>query len=60
MKKTVFISSTFLDLKDERKLVWETLRKYNVIVKGMEEFGARSTDPLTTCLTELEQSDIYI
>jgi hypothetical protein len=60
MKKVVFISSTFVDLKEQRKSVWGILKKYDVIVKGMEDFGAKSTDPLTTCLTELEQSDIYI
>ncbi len=60
MKKTVFISSTFIDLKDERNKVWECLEKYDVIVKGMEEFGARKTDPLTTCLLELQHSDIYV
>ena len=60
MKKTVFISSTFLDLQDERKEIWKALKKFNVIVKGMEEFGARPEDSLTTCLNEVEQSDIYI
>lgn len=60
MRKTVFISSTFLDLKEERKKVWECLEKFDVVVKGMEQFGARKTDPLTTCLSEVEQSDIYI
>lgn len=60
MIKTVFISSTYLDLKEERKKVWETLEKFDVIVKGMEQFGARRTNPLETCLTEVEQSDIYV
>lgn len=60
MKKTVFISSTFLDLKEERKKVWDCLRKFDVTVKGMEQFGARKSDPLTTCLSEVEQSDIYV
>lgn len=60
MKKTVFISSTFLDLEEERKEIWNALKKFNVIVKGMEEFGARPEDSLTTCLNEVEQSDIYI
>lgn len=60
MRKTVFISSTFLDLKDERKKVWDTLEKFDVAVKGMEQFGARKSDPLTTCLTEVELSDIYV
>lgn len=60
MRKTVFISSTFLDLKDERKKVWECLEKFDVAVKGMEQFGARKSNALETCLTEVEQSDIYV
>jgi hypothetical protein len=60
MRKTVFISSTYLDLKEERKKVWECLEKFDVAVKGMEQFGARKSNPLDTCLTEVEQSDIYV
>jgi hypothetical protein len=60
MKKTVFISSTFTDLKEERKEIWELLKKFNVSIRGMEQFGARKEDSLTTCLTEIEQSDIYV
>lgn len=60
MNKTVFISSTFVDLKEERKEIWNLLKKYDVLIRGMEQFGARKEDSLTTCLTELEQSDIYI
>ena len=60
MKKTVFISSTYEDLKDYRRQVWETLGKYDVIVRGMEKFGARSETPLETCLSEVEQSDIFV
>jgi len=59
-RKTVFISSTFLDLKEERKKVWDTLEKFDVTVKGMEQFGARKTNPLATCISEVEQSDIYV
>lgn len=60
MKKTIFISSTFVDLKEERKKIWEILEKFDVIVKGMEQFGAQSTNPLETCMNELIQSNIYI
>ncbi|WP_192820146.1 DUF4062 domain-containing protein [Rufibacter sp. LB8] len=60
MRKTVFISSTYLDLKEERKKVWDSLEKFDVAVKGMEQFGARKTTPLETCLAEVEQSDIYV
>ncbi|MFV8270302.1 DUF4062 domain-containing protein [Flavobacterium sp. GT2N3] len=59
-RKTVFISSTFVDLKEERKKVWDTLEKFDVTVKGMEQFGARTSNPLTTCISEVEQSDIYV
>lgn len=59
-RKTVFISSTFKDLKEERKKVWDCLEKFDVAVKGMEQFGARKSTPLATCLSEVEQSDIYV
>jgi len=60
MKNTVFISSTFEDLKMHRKKLWDIISKYDVIVRGMEKFGARKEAPLTTCLSEVEQSDIYV
>jgi hypothetical protein len=60
MNKTVFISSTYDDLKEYRRAVWELLEKFDVNVRGMEQFGARKDAPLATCLTEVEQSDIYL
>ncbi|MDQ0638172.1 hypothetical protein QF042_001737 [Pedobacter sp. W3I1] len=59
-RKTVFISSTFVDLKGERKKVWDSLENFDVTIKGMEQFGARKTTPLATCISEVEQSDIYV
>jgi len=60
MNKIVFISSTYDDLKEYRRAVWELLEKFDVNVRGMEQFGARKEAPLTTCLAEVEQSDIYL
>ncbi len=60
MKKTVFISSTFEDLKEHRKKLWDILTKYEVNIRGMERFGARKEAPLQTCLAEVAQSDIFI
>jgi hypothetical protein len=60
VKKTVFISSTFEDLKSHRRKIWELLEKYDVNVRGMEKFGARKQAPLKTCLSEVEQSDIFV
>ncbi len=57
--KTVFISSTFKDLKEYRRQVWLILTRFDVAVRGMEEFGARTTGPLETCLAEVEQSEVY-
>ena len=60
MLRTVFVSSTFQDLQTHRKAVWDVLGSFDVSVRGMEDFGARTETPLQTCLLELEQSDIYI
>lgn len=60
MKKTVFISSTYEDLKQHRAKLWDTISQYDVDIRGMEQFGARKSTPLETCLAEVEQSDIYI
>lgn len=60
MNKTVFISSTYEDLKSHRRMVWDLLDEFEVNVRGMEQFGARTEAPLQTCIAEVEQSDIYI
>lgn len=60
MTRTVFVSSTFVDLQIHRKAVWEILQKFDVTVRGMEQFGARTETPLQTCIWEVDQSDIYV
>ncbi len=60
MNKTIFISSTFEDLKNHRRKVWSLLEKYDVNIRGMEKFGARTETPIDTCLAEVEQSDIFV
>lgn len=60
MNRSVFVSSTYEDLKEHRKAVWDLLGCYDVRVRGMERFGARTNDALSTCLTECEQSDVYV
>jgi hypothetical protein len=57
---SVFISSTYKDLKDRRREVWDALKQFNVTVRGMEEFGARTAGALETCLAEVEQSEVYV
>jgi hypothetical protein len=53
----VFTSSTFEDLAEHRRTVWEMLRKRpDIKVHGMEEFGARAEAALKTCMAEVEQA----
>ncbi|MFM7848876.1 MAG: DUF4062 domain-containing protein [Rubrivivax sp.] len=60
MARTVFVSSTFVDLQTHRKSIWDMLSSFDVNVRGMEQFGARTETPLQTCLVEVDQSDIYV
>lgn len=60
-KKNIFISSTYVDLQEYRKEVWELLSKNEYInILGMEKFGARKETPLETCLNAVSRADIYI
>lgn len=60
MSKTIFISSTYKDLILHREQIWKTLQNFDLKITGMEAFGARRSNPLETCLTEINSSDIYL
>lgn len=57
---TIYLSSTFEDLKDYRRAVFEALRKsgYNVI--AMEDYVATDRRPVEKCLNDVEKADFYI
>jgi len=56
----IFVSSTYEDLQPHRRAVWDTLEQLKVAVSGMEIFGARSEEPLRTCLDEVSKCDVFI
>jgi hypothetical protein len=56
----VFISSTFLDLVDERREVIEALLEMDAIPAGMELFAAGNTDQWTLIQQVIDQSDYYL
>ncbi len=60
MKKKIFVSSTFTDMIPHRNQIINVLSNFNVEILGMENFGARKSPPLETCLKELELCDIYL
>lgn len=57
---TPFLSSTFIDLVDERKSVLEALRKKRMLPLAMEDFLASVRTPNDTALGNLRKSDVMI
>ena len=57
---TIYLSSTYEDLKDYRHAVYEALRKSGHDVKAMEDYVAADTRPVEQCLKDVEQADIYV
>jgi Domain of unknown function (DUF4062)/Macro domain len=59
--RTVFLSSTYLDLREHRQAVKDQIAKRDLLFRGMEYFGA---DPLRTPSTkiveEVRKADIYV
>ncbi len=57
---TVFLCSTYEDLTDERDKILQAIRKLRLQHDSMEFFGARSNQPIETCLREVRQSDFLV
>src|SRR5437868_4647949 len=56
----VFVSSTSLDLLEERRAVIEALLLMDCIPSGMELFPAADDDPLTLIKRVIDQCDYYL
>jgi hypothetical protein len=59
-KYQIFISSTFEDLTEERRLVTEAILSMNHIPVGMELFAAGNEDQWTFIKNRIQESDYYI
>jgi WD40 repeat protein len=57
---SVYISSTFEDLKEYRAAVFEALEKALFLVGRMEGYAASDERPLKVCLQDVESRDIYV
>jgi len=57
---TIYLSSTYQDLKDYRKAVFDALRQAGYTVIAMEDYVARDDRPLQACLGDVERTDIYV
>jgi len=55
-----FLSSTYIDLIEHRKLAAEALERLGQQVGRMEVFGARPEEATQACLSEIEACDIFL
>ena len=59
-KPIIYLSSTYEDLKEYRRVVFEALRKAGYEVIAMEEYVSRDQRPVDQCLRDVEKADIYV
>jgi formylglycine-generating enzyme required for sulfatase activity len=57
---TIYLSSTYEDLKEYRSVVFEALRKASYEVKAMEDYVATDKRPIEECLADVAGADIYV
>ena len=57
---TIYLSSTYEDLKDYRRAVVGALLKAGYHVIGMEDYVATHRRPVDECLKDVEKADIYV
>jgi hypothetical protein len=56
----IYVSSTFEDLKEFRREVYQQLRKLRIDAVAMEDYVASERRPLAICLEDVAASDIYV
>src|SRR5262245_59497520 len=56
----IYLSSTYEDLKDYRRVVFDALRRSGHQVVAMEDYVATDQRPLDKCLKYVGEADIYV
>ena len=57
---TIYLSSTYEDLNDYRRVVFDALRKAGYTVIAMEDYVAMDQRPVDKCLADVARTDIYV
>ena len=57
---TIYLSSTYEDLKEHRRVVFDALRKSGYQVNAMEDYVATDKRPVDKCLKDVTEADIYV
>lgn len=56
----IFLSSTYLDLKDYRQAAIEVINRYQCVPLAMEFFGAQPEEPAKVCDKEVAACYIFV
>jgi formylglycine-generating enzyme required for sulfatase activity len=56
----IYISSTYEDLKEERKAAAQAVRSMGHIAIGMEDYVASDSRPVDKCLDDVRSCDVYM
>lgn len=59
-RKTVFISSTAIDLPEHREKVTQACLERNCFPEGMERWPAVDADSLSLCLSKVDEADVFV
>ena len=57
---TIYLSSTYEDLKDYRRVVLDAIQMAGLQPIDMEHYSAADQRPVDRCLQDVEQADIYV
>src|SRR5579864_7123511 len=60
MSLSIFVSSTFTDLRRHRELVRDAIGRLEHEAKGMETFGALPETPKDECLRLVRAASVYV
>lgn len=60
MSLTIYLSSSYEDLKDHRRPVYDQLRALRHDVVAMEDYVAADARPLDQCLADVRAADLYV
>ncbi|HEX6597506.1 MAG TPA: DUF4062 domain-containing protein, partial [Acidimicrobiales bacterium] len=56
----IYVSSSFVDLREHREAVYQTLRQMRHDVVAMEDYVATDQRPLAKCLDDVDACDLYV
>jgi hypothetical protein len=57
---TIYLSSTYVDLQEYRRVVFVALRQAGCHVIAMEDYVATDHRPVGKCLKDVAEADIYV